>query len=207
MAAMARRLEGSRLVWLLLGSLVPLLFVLDWLVDRGSPQDLSLDAQLQVRADGQDPWVLALRLDGLSSRGGLALSGRAPLRTAIYPWLETPFEAEFMLTVGPQLLAAGPGEYEQDFTASLLIRDARRADGLGTPIIPCSGKLSAAELELDGDQLREAELELDLICTSAGDDLRWRSGDERVWTVAGPLRIKERTGRASPPGAPPAPGP
>ncbi len=207
MRGMARRLEGSRLVWLLLGSLVPLLFLLDWLVDRGAPHGLSLDAQIQVRADGQDPWVFAAPLNGLIGGSGLSVTARAPLRTAIYPWLATPYEAEVDLAISPAVLQLGPGVYERGFTTSIRVWDARRADGLGTPTIPCSGRLTALELVLEGEEIKRADLDLDLICTAAGEDLRWRSGDERVWVLTGPVRLSPSSGRATGQAAQPAPGP
>ncbi|MCP4804706.1 MAG: hypothetical protein GY913_00870 [Proteobacteria bacterium] len=186
------RLKSSSLVWLLLGGLVPVLFLLDWAVQSSGSREVWLDAQLQVGLDGQDSLLLAAPLEGDVDEGRLEVSGAGLLREGRYPWRPTPFEGAFTLRIDNDFLTHPD---EGNFGASFRIRQVDRADGLGTPPIPCTGDLSVRALRLarDSDDLtgvEAAELDLDLICTSVGPDLLWNSGDERVWMISGPLSLK-----------------
>lgn len=195
------RLKSSSLVWLLLGGLVPVLFVVDCVVQSGDRREVWLEAQLHVGLDGQDPLVLAAPLEGTVDEGALRVRGGSLLREARYPWRPTSFEGELELRIDDEFLTTPTSEH---FRANYRLREVERSDGLGTPPIPCTGEIRATELRLARDSkdltgVEEAELELDLICTSAGDDLRWSTGDERVWLITGPLSLRE--------GARPADGP
>lgn len=197
---------------LLLASLVPLLFFLDYLVERGGRRAAWVEAELHVRLDGQESLFLAVPLapvgDGAAkavtdiAHAGVEVEGRAILRQDHYPWEPTPYEARFWLRLDPALLAdATPGLREQGFAASYTLRQTTRADGLGMPPVPCQGHLLIRELTFTAshgdaprlDDLDELAMNVDLLCTAAGPDLLFDTGDERTWAIEGTLRL--RSGR------------
>jgi hypothetical protein len=46
-----------------------------------------------------------------------------------------------------------------------------------------------ATTEITLDMLKELSLSIDLQCTYAGSDLIWNTGDEKTWTIEGPLNL------------------
>ena len=184
------RLKSSSLVWLLLGAVVPLLFLLDWAVQSSGSREVWLEAEFRVGLDGQDPLLLATALEGDVDEGRLEVRGAGLLREGRYPWRPTSYEAELTLRLERDFLE-DPGH----FTASYRLRRVSRPDGLSTPPIPCKGEISVRDLRLARDSedltgVEAAELDVELICTSSGNDLLWNTGDERVWMVSGPLSLK-----------------
>ncbi|MCB9761362.1 MAG: hypothetical protein H6739_16085 [Alphaproteobacteria bacterium] len=198
---MGRGRSSFNLLLLLLAALVPLLFLLDYMVDQGGQRSLWVEAELRVRLDGQEALFLAVPLVPVDDPGaeGLAVEGVAILREDHYPWAATAYEGRFWLRLGPELLAGNRlGLQESGFAASYSVRDTDRADGFGLPPIPCRGNVMVREVVPAAPtgaterlaELDELALNVDLLCTSAGPDLAWGSGDERTWTLEGTLRLR-----------------
>lgn len=184
-------LRLPRMLWLLLGALIPLLFLLDWAVGRSGRRAFIVEAELSLRLDGGDPLTLALPLDAMHDREGLSLTGTAALQGARYPWKPTPLEASLDLRLSQELLDdPNKGAREQGFIASLVLKDTSRPDGLGMPRIPCGGAILVEELRSEAQELLQMRLRLDLLCSSSGPDMRWNTGDERVWTMSGPIQLR-----------------
>ncbi len=185
----------GRLLWLLLGALLPLLFLLEWAVDRSGRRDHTVEAELSVRLDQGDPHTLALPLEAWHQDDGLTLKGTGRLQGARYPWKATPIEATTELRLSDGFLAdPSNGVRNEGFVASLVLRDTSRADGLGMPRIPCTGAILVEKMELVNDNLSQLRLRLDLACTSSGPDLKWGSGDERTWGLVGPVQLRIKSG-------------
>jgi len=185
------RHRPGRLLWLLLGALLPLLFLLEWAVDRSGRRDHTVEAELSVRLDGGDPHTLALPLQAWHQDEGVTLRGTGRLQGARYPWKPTPMEATTELRLSNGFLNdSSKGVRNEGFVASLVLRDTSRADRLGMPVIPCSGAILVEEVELVDANLSQLRLRLDLTCTSSGPDLQWGSGDERVWSLVGPVQLR-----------------
>ena len=195
----AARVKSWSAVWLLLGLLVPALFLLDFCVQRSGAREVWLTSELTVQLDGQDPLLLAAHMEGTVAAQGLEVQGSDVLRQDRYPWRPIPVEGTFMLRLDREFLSTTEaGVRRAGFGASYKAREVDRADGYGTPEIPCKGEVDIIELELDPgaesmEGLRSAQLHVDLVCTSAGPDLEWRTGDERGWVIEGPLTLT--TGR------------
>ena len=170
------RLKSWSAVWLLLGLLVPALFLLDYVVKRSGSRQVWLTTELKVQADGQDPLLLAADLEGRIERGGLEVIGADVLRENRYPWRPIAIEGTFMLRLDREFLSStAPGERRTGFAASYRVRMVDRADGFGTPAAPCMGEIHVLQLEL--------------VCTSPGRDLLWRTSDDRGWIIQGPLNL------------------
>ena len=179
-----------RLLWLLLGALVPLLFLLDWAVGTSGRRNFEMQAELAVRLDGGDPLTLAIDLAAEHTEEGVELSGTAPLQQFHYPWKPTPVEASFWLRLNHELLdSSQEGSRLDDFAASLTIKDTTRSDGRSGPPLPCRGNLVIEELRWNEEALGAVSLRVDLLCTSSGPDLAWGTGDERVWMLTGPIAL------------------
>lgn len=179
-----------RLLWLLLGALVPLLFLLDWAVGTSGRRNFEMQAELAVRLDGGDPLTLAIDLAAEHTEEGVELSGTAPLQQFHYPWKPTPVEASFWLRLNHELLdSTQEGSRLDDFAASLTIKDTTRSDGRSGPPLPCQGNLVIEDLRWNEEALGAVSLRLDLLCTSSGPDLAWGTGDERVWMLTGPIAL------------------
>ncbi|MCB9745713.1 MAG: hypothetical protein H6740_24275 [Alphaproteobacteria bacterium] len=195
---MARaRTSFHALLLLLLASLIPALFLLDFLVQRAG-RETWMESELKVRLDGQEALYLATPLvEQPSALPGLSLAGEAELRGDTYPWEPTGFAGRFELRLSPELLGAlEAGPRAEGFAASYSVRLLERPDGLGLPPIPCRGEVmidersAVAVLPKVLADFERLQLHLDLICTSAGPDLEWDSGDERTWTIEGSLRLR-----------------
>lgn len=155
-----------------------------------------MEAELLVGLNGQDPLSLPLELtEGAVAPTGLRVQGTGPLRESRYPWRPTDFEGQFTIRFGPDALdPARSGTTTTDFVATYSVRDTQRADGLGTPPIPCRGEVVLGELKAGKGRgvaaLQAASLQLDLLCTGAGADLAFGTQDDRVWTLVGPVSLR-----------------
>ena len=179
-----------RLLWLLMGALVPLLFLLDWAVGTSGRRTYAMQAELAVRLDGADPLTLAVPLEPVHGPEGLELTGTARLQEFHYPWKATPLAATFWLRLDRELIENHvDGGRHDGFVASLTVTDESRSDGLSTPPFPCEGDLVVERMHGTPNQLDEANIRVDLLCTSSGPDLKWNSGDERVWALTGPIGL------------------
>lgn len=184
------RVTTPLLLGVLLGASLPMLLVVQFFLDRGERAALRLESRLEVRVEGQDPLILTAALAPSSAGGGVTLGGTGRLVQSVFPWDPTAIEATFQLRLSPEVLAA-PGEHTEGWAASYRERVTTRLDGLGIPPVPCEGRVVLKEIERRGDgpdaPLSALDMALDLRCTSAGADLRWHSGDERTWTIEGPV--------------------
>lgn len=194
---------------LLLASLIPLLFFLDYLVEQGGRRAAWVEAELHASLDGQESLFLAVPLAPVGggatkefsdmAHAGLEVEGRGVLRQDHYPWEATPYEARFWLRIDPALLTnPRPGIHEEGFAASFTLRQTTRSDGLGLPPVPCKGHLLVRDLTFSHsssdktslEDLKELSMNIDLLCTAAGPDLLFNTGDERTWTLEGTLRLR-----------------
>lgn len=193
------RLKSWSALWLFLGLCIPALFALDFVVKKSESREVWLESHLEIQADGQDPLLLTTDLDGHIAAEGLQVSGADVLREARYPWRPVAVEGAFVLRLDREFLASTEqGVRRAGFAASYRIREIERSDGFSTPNVPCSGEIEILELALDPNAtsmhgIRSAALKVDLVCTSAGRDLLWRTGDERGWIIQGTLSLT--TGR------------
>ncbi|MCB9796971.1 MAG: hypothetical protein H6741_30170, partial [Alphaproteobacteria bacterium] len=140
------RTSFHALLLLLLASLIPALFLLDFLVQQAG-RDTWMESELKVRLDGQEALTLAapfVEVEG--ALPGLTLHGADVLRTDRYPWDPTGFEGDFTLRLSPELLSAlEAGPASEGFAASYSVRVIERADGYGLPPIPCRGQIMITE--------------------------------------------------------------
>jgi hypothetical protein len=190
------RFSTPLLLGILLGSLMPVLYLVQWALQRGDALESWLNGTLKVSVEGQEPLILPINLHQESSEKGLTLQGTATLQDSKYPWKPVPFEATFWLHLDSEIRAPGNTGAKLEWAASYSERLLSRTDGLGIPPLPCKGSLertewtSASNPQSLGDW-SELALAVNLTCTSAGSDLLWSSGDERVWTIQGPLALSQ----------------
>lgn len=193
-------IRSAHLLWLLLGSLVPMLLFLDFLVGESGRREVFLQADLRVRQDGAPPFALAGPLTGEAAIDGLLVGGEVQLTEGRYPWRPTPREGSFTLRLDSDFLQNGqPGVRTQGFVASYQERDLERADRWASPLTPCEGRIEVVELLTRPgakglSAVDAAVLNVDLLCTGTGPDLLWGTGDERVWAIEGPLEVKAGVG-------------
>ena len=183
------------LLGILLGSSLPILFVVQAVRDKGLDEQVWVDAELTVRVEGHEALVYTAELTEVEP-SPLIIGASSMLRQAEFPWDPTPFEASFRLRLDERLLREGTaGEHPDGWSASWTERLVTRPDGLGLPPIPCEGLIVVKNVTLaDPDavgiaRLEQLDLALDIRCTSAGADLVWHSGDERTWTIEGPATL------------------
>lgn len=188
------KLNSPLLLGILLGALMPLLYLVQWVVKQSGEQERWLHGTLEVRVDNQAPLILPINLHEGQSAQGLTLQGSSVLQEGDYPWEPTPFEASFFLHLDPEQHAPeGPRE-KLDWAASYTERLTSRPDGLGLPPLPCKGSVEPLKVTPRSggaglNAYKDLQLALELSCASAGADLLWSSGDERTWTVRGPLSL------------------
>jgi hypothetical protein len=197
---MASRIRTPLLLFILLSSLMPTLVLVQRLVSPNTASTPQLSGTLQVSIEDQDPLILPLFLEDsaqVESQPGLALQGKSVLQEGEYPWKPVPFEGTFFLRLGLESLAPAAGDFKMEWAASYSERLLSRPDGLGLPPLPCKGSIELLDSKKskDTDQTglgayAKLQLALDLRCTAAGADLLWSSGDEKVWTIKGPLGLR-----------------
>ena len=189
-------IRSAHLLWLLLGSLVPMLLFLDFLVGESGRREVFLQADLRVRQDGASPLALSGPLRGEAAIDGLLVGGDVQLTEGRYPWRPVARQGSFTLRLDTSFLQDGqPGIRTQGFVASYQERDLERADGWATPLTPCEGRIQVVELLTRPgakglSAVDAALLKVDLLCTGTGTDLLWGTGDERVWAIEGSLEVK-----------------
>ena len=188
------KLNSPLLLGILLGSLMPLLYLVQWVVKQSGEQERWLNGTLEVRIDNQAPLILPINLHEGHSAQGLTLQGSGVLQEGDYPWEPTLFEASFFLHLETERQAPGGPQGKLDWAASYTERLTSRADGLGLPPLPCKGSVEPLKIaRRSGEEglsaFQDLQLALELSCASAGADLLWSSGDERTWTVRGPLSL------------------
>lgn len=195
-------IRSAHLLWLLLGCLVPVLLLLDFLVGESGRREVFLQADLRVRQDGASPLALAGPLAGEAATDGLQVGGTVQLTEGQYPWPAVEREGSFSLRLDSSFMKdSQPGVRTQGFVASYQERDL---DGVGSPapLTPCQGRIEVLELvaplwsgQPEGlAAVDAARLKVDLLCTGTGPDLLWGTGDERVWAIEGPLEVKAGAG-------------
>lgn len=198
-------LSSAHLLWLLLGALVPMLLLLDFVVGDSEPLEVFVHADLRVRQDGGAQLIYTGPLEGEAAINGMQVRGTHGLAEGTYPWRPTPLEGSLTLSLDGDFLQTGEsgalGRHKKGFVASYKQRDRQRADRMGSPTIPCRGHIDVVSLEeLPGARgmsaMGKAELHLDLICTGTGADLMWGSGDERVFTLEGILVVNAEAQQA-----------
>lgn len=197
------RITTPVLLIILLSSLMPTLYIVQLLVTPGGPAYSWLTGSLMVSVEGQSPHILQLNLyesSDLEAQPGLILKGTGVLQEDEYPWKDIPFEGAFSLNLGLESQAPATGNFKMEWAASYSERLLSRPDGLGLPPLPCKGSvelLKSEKSEISGSKglkrYDKLQLALDLNCTSAGADLLWSSGDEKVWTIRGPLALSSGT--------------
>ena len=204
---------------LLLGAGLAGLYLVQLLYTPSGGDQRWLETRLEVRVEGQKPLLLAAEMiprpppPPAGDEPWISLEGVAGLVQASFPWEPTPFEAVFNLHLRPALFEQGPegGQLAPGtWSAAYAERRLSRPDGLGLPPIPCAGELAVTAFEAaDGDaprvgldHIETLELFAELRCVSAGPDLAWGTGDERTWSVEGPLVLRSgRRDQSSPPAA------
>jgi hypothetical protein len=195
MAAARVRFTYPLLVGVLLGSSLPVLLLVQFFLDSRRPLVVWMEGNLTIRGDGGAPLLLGAEFTRSEARGVLTFSATEGLVQGVFPWEPTPYEGSLTLRLGEEVLEA-TGEYAQGWTATWRERLTTRADGLGTPPIPCEGRVGVTEVSPPPAQrVSPAELEtlvlaLELRCTSAGRDLLWNTGDERTWLIEGPVQLR-----------------
>ena len=190
------KINSPLLLGILLGCLMPLLYLVQWVVKQSGEQEAWLNGTLEVRIDNQAPLILPINLHEGHSERGLTLQGSGTLQESNYPWEPTTFEASFFLHLETQPQAPDGQKGKLNWAASYSERLTSRPDGLGLPPLPCKGtveplKLSRRSGEEKLSDFKDLQLAIELSCASAGADLLWSSGDERTWTVRGPLSLSE----------------
>lgn len=188
------RFSTPLLLGILLGSLMPILYLVQLVVKRGDLEDSWLEGTLEVSVEGQEALILPVKLQEQASGQGMTFQGIEILQEGDYPWKPVPFEAKLWLHLETESQTPGSGEPKLEWAASYSERLTTRTDGLGLPPLPCKGdvRLLDSQRTSGGEGLQAFStlaLALDLNCTSAGADLLWSSNDEKVWTVRGPLRL------------------
>ena len=185
-------------VGVLVGALLPSLYLVQLAINRSTNKQQWLEGELQVRVQGQEPLTLAIHMRDTDNADRLEFEGTAQLRGAVYPWDPVPFESTLRIHLGPDLVQMPPPFQTTDaFVVSYTERVTNRRDGLGLPLLPCQGVVSKREGRYTGEghalaDWKKLELAVDLHCFSAGPDLLWDSGDEQVWTLSGPLVQRSR---------------
>lgn len=195
-------IRSAHLLWLLLGCLVPVLLFLDFLVGESGRREVFLQADLRVRQDGSAPLALGGPLVGEAAINGLQVGGSVQLTEGRYPWRPVDREGSFSLRLDSDFLQNGqPGVRTEGFVASYRERDLTRADRWAAPLTPCTGRIEVVELTASSRPgakglaaVDAAVLKVDLLCTGAGPDLLWGTGDERVWAIEGDLEVKAGVG-------------
>lgn len=190
------KLNSPLLLGILLICLMPLLYLVQWVVKQSGEQEVWLSGTLEVRVDNQAPLILPINLHEGHSERGLTLQGSGTLQEGNYPWEPTLFEASFFLHLETEAHAPAGQEGKLNWAASYTERLTSREDGLGLPPLPCKGTIEPLKLSKDVPEERlsafsDLQLAVELTCASAGADLLWSSGDERTWTVRGPLSLSE----------------
>jgi hypothetical protein len=188
------RFSTPLLFGILLGSLMPILYLVQLVVKRGEVVESWLNGTLEVSVEGQEALILPLSLSEQSSGRGLTLLGSGTLQEGRYPWKPVPFEARFWLHLDTESQAPGNTDFKLEWAASYSERLTTRPDGLALPTLPCKGSVHLVDSDKDPNKegleaYASLKLALDLKCTSAGADLLWSSGDEKAWTIRGPLRL------------------
>lgn len=190
------KFNSPLLMGILLGSLMPLLYLVQWVVKKSGDHESWLNGTLEVRVDNQAPLILPINLHQGHSARGLTLQGSGTLQQGNYPWEPTPFEGSFFLHLDTETQAPGGRQEKLEWAASYSERLTSRPDGLGLPPLPCKGTVEPLKLRRSSGEeglaaFKELQLAVELSCASAGADLLWSSGDERTWTVRGPLSLSE----------------
>jgi hypothetical protein len=196
---MASRIRTPLLLFILLSSLMPTLVLVQRLVSPKVVSVPQLSGTLQVSIEGQAPLILPLVLQDSAqpeTQPGLVLQGQSVLQESEYPWNPMPFEGTFSLRLSLESLAPAAGNFNMEWAASYSERLLSRPDGLGLPPLPCKGSIQLVDSKKSKDTdaiglsaYTQLQLALDLHCTAAGADLLWSSGDEKVWTIKGPLSL------------------
>lgn len=179
------------LLGLLLASLVPALYVLEWLVDSSGRRASRLEGTLEVRLEGQQPLSMVTSLSADTTGPGLHLHGRGELRHDVYPWEATGLVGFLTLELPPDLLAAGPTVEQTGFAASF--RVASQVGGRGGPSTPCLGTIRVGELaparaDIRLEELSALNLQVALRCPTPPEP----GEDARAWTLVGPLELTRR---------------
>ena len=189
------RITYPLLVGILLGSSLPVLVLVQYLLNRGGAGETWLESRLAVSQEGAQPLLHStdLRPEG---QDPLTVSGTGRLLQDAFPWEPSSVQATFTLRLTPEILGV-VGEHTTGWSASYRERDTTRADGLGIPPLPCVGRVVVKVAEgrrgaapVNALDMEALELALELRCRSAGADLIWHTGDERVWTVEGPISLR-----------------
>jgi hypothetical protein len=198
---MARyRLTLPLIIGITLGSLMPILYFVQLLLDKGAESEVWVEGSLAVSIDNQNSLSMPVVLVESESEAGLHLSAVTLLQQGEYPWDPTPWEGSLHITLNYELLENALRAHHHDsWSAWFSERLVSRSDRLGLPPIPCTGIVSVRELEktedweensqITLDSLQDLSLSIDLQCTSAGADLIWNTGDEKTWTIEGPLSL------------------
>jgi len=198
---MARnRLTLPLIIGIMLGSLMPILYLVQLFLNKGSDTEVWVEGTLSVSVDNQNSLSMPVVLLESDSESGLHLSAVTLLQQGEYPWDPTPWEANLHITLNSELLENALRTHHHDsWSAWFTERLISRTDRLGLPPIPCTGIVSIRELEKVGEwedtekitleMLEELSLSIDLQCTSAGSDLVWNTEDEKTWTIEGPLNL------------------
>jgi hypothetical protein len=196
----ASRIRAPLLLFILLCSLMPTLVLVQRWVAPKAPSTPQLSGTLQISVEGQAPFILPITLFESTQNPpqlGLSLQGQGALQEGTYPWNTLPFEGTFSLRLNLESQAPAASEFKMEWAASYSERLLSRPDGLGLAPLPCKGSIQRVNSEKSKDPnlqglsaYSKLQLALDLNCTSAGADLLWSSGDEKVWTIKGPLGIR-----------------
>jgi len=189
------RITYPLLVGILLGSSLPVLVLVQHLLNRGGAGETWLEARLAVSQEGAQPLLHSTTLSP-DGQDLLTMTGSGRLLQDAFPWEPSEVQATFSLRLTPELLGV-VGEHSDGWSASYRERNTTRADGLGVPPLPCVGRVVVTEAKpraevapVSVQDMEVLELALELRCSSAGADLIWHTGDERTWTVEGPISLR-----------------
>jgi len=182
------------LLGLLLISLMPTLYLVQVLVKRGDSNEVWLSGTLEVGFEGSKPLMIQLVLHEQKSNQGIALQGESALLDGEYPWDPMPILSQFWLHLNPDAQAPGDTDAKLEWAASYTQRRKNSPNELWLPPLPCKGRITTKDSSRQDpgktlSSYTKLRLALDLTCTSAGPDLLWSSGDERNWTLRGPLDL------------------
>lgn len=193
------RIRAPLLLFIVLCSLMPTLVLVQRWVAPDASANPQLSGTLQISVEGQAPFILPINLFESTQnppQPGLNLQGQGVLQEGTYPWNALPFKATFTLRLNLESQAPAAGDFKMEWAASYSERLLSRPDGLGLAPLPCKGSIQLVDSKKSKDLTQQGlsaysqlQLALDLNCTSAGADLLWSSGDEKVWTIVGPLGI------------------
>lgn len=188
------RVTYPLLIGILLGSSLPILVLVQFLLDRGGRGETWLEGQLAVRQEGAPPLLYNAALTP-SSPGALSLNSTSKLLQSAFPWEPTEVQASLSIRLSSTVFTQADRDPAEGWWASYRERDTTRADGLGVPPLPCEGRIVVTESKADGSPISLGDLDtldlaVDLLCTSAGPDLLWHTGDERTWSLEGPLSLR-----------------